>query len=731
MVIPKWTAAAPDGDAPCGRSRQVPGAAGAARARSRGGDSPAVATQPASGHGSGVGLLLLAVTLAAMGPAAWAESKAVQDATVINVTLRGDGAWGLVVEFARSVPDHQPDYSWSGVTDISGRLVLTIPATDPSLVSGDYQARAVDLYGEVVGEWSRIPVDRGRSQALELVLGSGEVRRLPAGLVEALVAHYRLDGDARDASGAYHGTPSGVEPGEDRFGNQGGALVFQGADDRIDLPHQVLDGVRDVSISFWLKTTKAGSQAVLSAANRSNDNEHIVYLWDQRTFHFLSHGRHSHQSRNCVVGIPPIADGRWHHIVVVRNAAGGNADFYVDGVGRTGRCGSLDYRTLTVEAGGLIIGQEQDRLGGDFDPNQVLEGSLDDLRIYDKALSAAEVQTLLGRDPEEPEPPVERSTPLVAYYPFDGDARDASGNGHHGIQRGTGADEDRFGNRAGAVLFQGTRDRIDLPHEVLDGLRDVSISFWLKTTRTGEQAILGGANQSQDNEYLFHLLEPGRFQIYSHGRAGRFGDECPVIVEPIADGRWHHIVWVRNASEGYSDIYLDGVGQTNLCRDLEYRDLVVAEGGLILGQDQDRLGGGFAADQAFQGSLDDLWIYDRALTASEVQALRGRIRPGAARPAAPRETAVASGLEPNAPNPFNTSTWVPYRLAAPGPVRLEIYNMLRQRVRVLVDEFQAAGFHRVHWDARDQGGAPLAAGVYLARLAHPEGVHSRRLLYLE
>ena len=649
---------------------------------------------------------------------------------MIEATLREGEAWGLVVELARSIEGRRPDYSWSGVTDISGRLVLTIPAGDPSLVSGDYQARAVNLYGEVVAEWRRIPIDRGRRQGLELVLGSGEVRRLPPGREGGLVAHYRLDGDARDASGnAYHGTPSRVEPGEDRFGNESGALLFRGTHDRIDLPHQALDGLRDVSISFWLKTTKPGSQAVLSAANRSNDNEHIVYLWDQRTIHFLSHGRHSHQSRNCVVGIPPIADGRWHHMVVVRNAAEGNAAFYVDGAGQTDRCGDLEYGALKVEEGGLILGQEQDRLAGDFDPNQVLDGTLDDLRIYDRVLSAAEVRTLFAMEAEGP--PAERTTPLVAYYPMNGDARDASGNGHHGVQRGTEAGEDRFGNESGALLFQGRGDRIDLPHRVLDGLRDVSISLWLKTTKAGTQSLLSCANRNRDNEHLLYLQREQQFILFSHGSAGQRQFECTVDIEPLADGRWHHIAWVRNATEGYSDLYLDGAGQKGICGHLQYRDLSVEDGGLILGQDQDRLGGGFDSSQAFQGSLDDLWIYDRALTASEVQALRGRIRPGAAREAAPREAALSSGLEPNAPNPFNTSTWVAYRLAAPGHVRLEIYNMLGQQVRTLVDEFQAAGTYRVHWDARDRRGAAVAAGVYLARLIHPGGVHGRRLLYLE
>ena len=685
---------------------------------------------------SGIRLLLLAVFLPAMGPPARAEPMSDQGSTVIEATLQGGEVWGLVVEFGRSIEGRRPDYSWSGVTDVSGRLVLTVPAADQSLVTGDYRARAVNLYGEVVGEWRRIPIDRGRRQALELVLGSGEVRRLPAGPEGGLVAYYRLDGDARDASGnAWHGTPSGVESGEDRFGNGSGALVFQGTTDRIDLPHEVLDGLRDVSISFWLKTTRSGSQAVLSAANRSNDNELIVYLWDQGTIHFFSHGRQGQQDSWCEVRIPPVADGRWHHIVLVRNAGEGNTGIYVDGVGQTDRCGSLEYRALSVEAGGLILGQEQDRLGGGFDPNQALNGSLDDLRIYDRALSAAEVQTLRAAPAEPPappeEPPGERAPALVAYYPLNGGAGDAGGNGHDGTVRGPQPGEDRFGNEAGALVFQGAADRVDLPREALDGLRDVSVSFWMNTTNPGQQSIVSGANRGNDNEYLVYLPGEDQFILFSNARGGDLQYQCAVDVQPLADGRWHHIVWVRNATEGYSDFYVDGAGRTGICRHLEYRPLSVEEGGLVLGQDQDRLGGGFAADQAFRGSLDDLWIYNGALTASEVQALRGRIGPGAARAAAPREAALSSGLEPNAPNPFNTSTWIPYRLAAPGHARLEIYNTLGQRVRVLVDGFQSSGAHRVEWDARDRRGQAVAAGVYLARLVHPGGVHSRLLLYLE
>ncbi len=104
-------------------------------------------------------------------------------------------------------------------------------------------------------------------------------------------------------------------------------------------------------------------------------------------------------------------------------------------------------------------------------------------------------------------------------------------------------------------------------------------------------------------------------------------------------------------------------------------------------------------------------------------------------PAAPAsKPAVADGppgLAPNAPNPFNANTLIPYRLDADGPVRLEIYNLLGQSMRTLVDQYQDAGFYKVRWDARDRRGALVSAGMYLVRLHYPGGVQTQRLLYLK
>ena len=89
------------------------------------------------------------------------------------------------------------------------------------------------------------------------------------------------------------------------------------------------------------------------------------------------------------------------------------------------------------------------------------------------------------------------------------------------------------------------------------------------------------------------------------------------------------------------------------------------------------------------------------------------------------------GLAPNAPNPFNPGTVIPYRLDVDGSVRLVVYNLVGQHVRTLVDEAQTAGVYRVHWDARDAAARRVSSGVYFIRLHYPGGVHTRRMLYLE
>jgi len=73
-------------------------------------------------------------------------------------------------------------------------------------------------------------------------------------------------------------------------------------------------------------------------------------------------------------------------------------------------------------------------------------------------------------------------------------------------------------------------------------------------------------------------------------------------------------------------------------------------------------------------------------------------------------------LSQNYPNPFNPQTNIEYALSKDTRVRLSIYNVLGEKVTVLVDEYQAAGYQRVRWDGRNQQGEDVASGMYFYRL---------------
>ena len=84
----------------------------------------------------------------------------------------------------------------------------------------------------------------------------------------------------------------------------------------------------------------------------------------------------------------------------------------------------------------------------------------------------------------------------------------------------------------------------------------------------------------------------------------------------------------------------------------------------------------------------------------------------------------------NAPNPFNSQTVVSYFLLEPGLTRLEVFALSGQRIAVLHQGPQQAGYHRLHWDGRDAAGHPVASGTYLYRLMTSEDVLTRKLVLL-
>lgn len=89
------------------------------------------------------------------------------------------------------------------------------------------------------------------------------------------------------------------------------------------------------------------------------------------------------------------------------------------------------------------------------------------------------------------------------------------------------------------------------------------------------------------------------------------------------------------------------------------------------------------------------------------------------------------GLDQNYPNPFNPETVIRYQLSLSGEVKLDIYNLMGQKIKTLVSGKQSTDFHSVKWDGRNDAGIPVTSGVYIYRLKTNEGVQSKKMILMK
>ena len=219
--------------------------------------------------------------------------------------------------------------------------------------------------------------------------------RAQVNLNEGLLLHYKLDGSAEDfSSNSYHGI-SNVSFSDDYMGNQESAAVFDGASTYIDLPNSSqLKPDLPVTIAFRVKFNDSNVQNswVLSTNYSVNSYRGVFVNTSENKIQFSygdgDIGITNATSRRTKTGAKPLEIGQWYHVIgVIRGAT--DMDIYVDCVNDegtySGTGGSISYDNSPGSIGrGDVAG---------FSP-YYLDGSLDDFRYWNRALSADEVQDL-------------------------------------------------------------------------------------------------------------------------------------------------------------------------------------------------------------------------------------------------------------------------------------------------------------------------------------------------
>ena len=243
----------------------------------------------------------------------------------------------------------------------------------------------------------------GYSDILEEGAGSDPRNPGSTPLNYGLVAWYPFDGNASDMSGnGNHGTVNGATLGTDRHGVAGKAYSFDGEDDKIKIPHSVLNSKTELTVSFWYKMDSLATtfQHFLSGANSSHDNRFLLELRPTQPCFLLRDELTSVNAKIAYYGFSgyPFFRSRWVNLVLSRDLLGASLYSY----------GSLKHRSdyitnsLSIDQDGLWIGADQDSVGGGWVRDQHLHGFLDDFRIYDRALSAVEIGLLYDTETELP-----------------------------------------------------------------------------------------------------------------------------------------------------------------------------------------------------------------------------------------------------------------------------------------------------------------------------------------
>ncbi len=442
-----------------------------------------------------------------------------------------------------------------------------------------------------------------------------------------LVADYHFDeaawtgaaDEVQDSGGnGYHGAANGAVTGADGVLCRAGDFSAAGTD-HVSLDSAALQGLGDFTLAVWGRTGNTNAwQTLISGANAAVTNE-LVMLMNADTDFYPGISITFFNDAAEISG-PAFNDNAWHHFVWTRDTANNESCFYFDGTlaGCSTHPAANDADPLDIDAGGFVVGQDQDAVGGGFETNQAWNGLLDELLIFDSNLSAAEIQSIynnqLAGDNWDGSPRL-CNVRARAEWRFDeqswngtaGEVQDSSGNGYSGTAQ---AVQPVSGLICNAADFSaaGTADYISLDHLALQGLSDFTLSLWVNSSNSGNKALLSGARNGQANAIIYWYNNAATFTGYVNNNA------AAVTGPNVFDGNWHHLVWVR---QGLSNcLYTDGTLRG--CANSVSAALDLDAGGLVLGQEQDLVGGGFVASQAMLGLMDELVVFDFALAAAEI-----------------------------------------------------------------------------------------------------------------
>jgi hypothetical protein len=309
-----------------------------------------------------------------------------------------------------------------------------------------------------------------------------------------------------------------------------------------------------------------------------------------------------------------------------------------------------------------------------------------------------------------------QSGKLVAFYPFNGDAKDGSGFHHDGRINGGSFVSDRFGQPSSAFALDGTSTSIAIPNDsTLNFQSGITVNFWM-TVR---------AFYDREQYPISHGNWQNRWKVSISNKHLRWTIKTPAGTKDLDSETELSTDSLYNVTVCYNgadiEVYLNGA-----------LDAFSSWSGAMLRTTYDlTIGQDLPGDNNynFNGVLDDIRIYDYAASVQQIASLFDINT--AVNVTNDRGIIGSYELYQNYPNPFNPNTAISYQLVASSFVTLRVYDVLGREIRTLVEGIVQAGVHSVGWDGKNDRGAGLPSGIYLYHLRAGSFVRTRKMLLIK
>lgn len=439
---------------------------------------------------------------------------------------------------------------------------------------------------------------------------SNTVEIVERDVMAGLVGHWKLNegsgSTARDASG--NGNDGTLTSSTWTTGVLGGAIDFDGSSSYVSIPNDAtLQLTSAMSVTAWIKGDAWGSGVSVNAIARKgedNPNNYQLAIADGQVSFYLDDNDGNGHRGNTV-----LSTGRWYHVAATWD--GTTVRIYVNGI--------LDKSPPDTDSGAIGTDARPLYIGGRASADY-FDGSIDDVRLYDRALNAAEVAELA------------RGYGFRAHWKLDdgaGTMADDAAGAADGTLQNMEAGDWVAGRLCGALDFDGSDEYVQTTSSFLATTTNLTISAWFKAdTTSGQHHIVwqgvgtengwGGSSPGAATNEMH--ITVGRYDadnvvLFYYGSTVNSGDWVEIQTAFTDTSGWHHVAATLSNAGGATatgELFLDGVSKGT-------------DTGIQVDRSQwntnFRIGRPGAGTRYFDGKVDDVRLYNRVLSAEEIRAL--------------------------------------------------------------------------------------------------------------